>query len=300
MKIPRPLLLVAALCACAPTPRRPALELSSAAPAWSISRGLLAPESAHYDPKTGAVYVSNVVGSPFEKDGRGFIAKVSPKGEILSSSWVGGLNAPKGIRVLGDTLYVSDVDELLEISIPQAAVRYRIKIPGARFLNDVAAAPDGTVYVSDMMTNRIHRVSPARMSEVFLQGPSLAGPNGLYLEGRKLYVACWGPISDEATLKTSAAGRLLSVDVATKKVKTVSGPLGNLDGLEPDGAGGWFVSDWVAGKLWRVGRSGKAELLLSGMKGAADLGLSARERLLFMPQMGADRLEAYPLGHAVR
>ena len=54
--------------------------------------------------------------APTAKDGEGWISKLSPKGEVLEAKWVTGLNAPKGMRVQGDTLWVSDIDELVAIN----------------------------------------------------------------------------------------------------------------------------------------------------------------------------------------
>ena len=84
--------------------------LASATPAianevWSLS-GFKAPESVLLDSQRNVLYVSNVAGEANAKDGVGFISKVSPDGKMIEAEWVKGLNAPKGLVMDGDKLYV--------------------------------------------------------------------------------------------------------------------------------------------------------------------------------------------------
>ena len=100
--------------------------LASASPAlaeevWSLE-GFQAPESAILDSARGVIYVSNVAGEANAKDGVGFISKVSPDGKMQEVEWVKGLNAPKGMVMHGDLLYVSDVDALVEIDVTSGKV----------------------------------------------------------------------------------------------------------------------------------------------------------------------------------
>lgn len=70
---------------------------------------------------------------------------------------IAGLNAPKGLRSLKGTLWVSDLDELVTMDIADSRITSKMKIDGARFLNDVAVAADGTVYASDSQGSRIYQ-----------------------------------------------------------------------------------------------------------------------------------------------
>src|SRR3990172_6136787 len=118
--------------------------------------GLNNPESVVYDGKSGAIYVSNVNGAAGDKDGNGYISRLSLDGKVLDQEWVKGLNAPKGLALSGGKLYTADIDTLVEIDIATAAITHRYQVADAKFLNDVAAAPNGDIYVSDMSMNRIH------------------------------------------------------------------------------------------------------------------------------------------------
>lgn len=244
------------------------------------------PESAWWDAGTKSWYVSNIAGEEVGKDGNGWISVLDGNGLVTRVRWIGGLNAPKGIRGSGSKLYVADIDELVVIDIPGRAIKTRIKAPGAQFLNDVAIGPRGEVYVSDTFTNAIYRCTGDTACEVFVRGESLEGPNGLLVDGKRLIVASFGLVTDRATFKTKAPGRLLAVDLASKKVTPLPGkPIGNLDGLEKEGDA-FLVSDFMAGKLLRVSKSGEVTVLKDGFKNSADFGYDATKRIVALPEMG--------------
>jgi sugar lactone lactonase YvrE len=254
--------------------------------------GFQAPESAYWHAPSRSWFVSNVAGSPAEKDGKGWISRLDANGKMTKARWVDGLNAPKGIRINGRTLYVADVDELVVVDTTRAKVKARLKAPGATFLNDVAIGPAGEVYVSDTMTNAIYRCRGDRTCEVFLKTEKLEGPNGLLVEGNRLVVAAWGIITDPATFGTKTPGHLLQVDLGTREITPIGDgqPVGNLDGLEKDGAD-YLVTDWMAGKLLRISKSGAVTVLKDGFQNSADLGYDPVRRLVAVPEMGAGKVQ---------
>src|SRR6185503_9064130 len=128
----------------------------AASPLWTVATAIDTPESVYVDPKSGTIYVSLINGMPGEKDGNGRIAQISGDGHSTNASWVDGLNAPKGLRSHEGTLWTADIDEILGIDMATAKIQTRVKVAGAMFLNDVATADDGTVYVSDMMGLKIY------------------------------------------------------------------------------------------------------------------------------------------------
>ncbi len=109
------------------------------------------------------------------------MSKVSPKtGKIESLRWVEGLNAPKGMGVFKNRLYVADLGEVVVIDIEKGAIEKRIAIEGAQGLNDVSVGKNGQVYVSDSRTKKVHVLIndvPSPLLDSARSG--LKGPNGV-------------------------------------------------------------------------------------------------------------------------
>jgi sugar lactone lactonase YvrE len=255
------------------------------------AQGLDGPESAVLDAGEGVLYVSNVNGDAMAADGNGYISKLSLKGEILEQQWVTGLNAPKGLALHEGKLYVSDIDELAVIDVASGEITARHKAPGATFLNDVTAAGDGRVFVSDMMENQIWKLEGDQF-ELWLEGEDLGYPNGLLAEDDRLLIAAWGKPKEDFT--TDVPGHLKAVDYETKEVTDLGDePVGNLDGLEPDGHGGYLVTDWISGGLYRFSPDGKAEMLMDLNPGSADHEFVESESLAVIPMMMDGTVNAY-------
>jgi DNA-binding beta-propeller fold protein YncE len=258
------------------------------------TKGLANPESVVQDPLTGALYVSNVNGAVMQKDGNGFISKLSPEGKITVREWVKGLNGPAGLALHDRTLYVGDIDELVAINVASGEIVKRYPAKGALFLNDVAAAPDGTIYVSDTPTNTIWRLKDG-VFEPWLMSDELNGPNGLLVQGDKLIVASFGKLASEGQKEEKAA--MLSVNIEDKKITKFGdgSPIGNLDGLESLVPGVYLVSDWNAGALYRIDAKGKATVLIDLNQGSADQTYLPDKKTVIIPMMLDSTLIAYQL-----
>ena len=273
---------------------------------WEAS-GIANPESVVWDEKSQSYFVSSVGGSPVEKDGNGYISRLNTSGKILQKTWSTGkkakqkknssaLNAPKGMRIQGSILWVADIDELVGIQISNASVVRRIKIEGAKFLNDVAFDPSGkNVIVSDMMGSVLFSVSPDDQVTKLSEGESLEFPNGLLNVGDALLVASWGPgIKDD--FSTDKPGQILSYDWETRVLKPWNSlRLGNLDGIEADGADALMVSDWMNGKVYRVTRTGECTTYYDATQGAADIAWNSKERVVVVPRMNENLVTAYKI-----
>jgi sugar lactone lactonase YvrE len=250
------------------------------------------PESVVYDKAANVLYVSNVNGSAMDKDGNGYISRISLEGEMIDAEWITGLNAPKGLALYGKKLYVADIDTLIEIDIASASIKQRYPVLDAKFLNDVTAAKNGDIYVSDMMLNRIHRLKDNRF-EIWLETPALESPNGLLAEGDHLIVGTWGVMTEG--FSTDKPGHLKTVSIKDKTINSMGDgtPIGNLDGVEEDAGGGYYVTDWKAGKLLHVDTSGKSEVLLDLGQGSADHEFIKEKNMILIPMMKDNKLLAY-------
>lgn len=204
-----------------------------------------------------------------------------------------GLDAPKGIRIHDGKLWVSDIDRVHCIDLKNPTEKKTIIIADAKFLNDIAIDPTGIVYVSDMITNRIHSISN-NVSSVFVEGDQLEAPNGLLVQPPYLRVVGWGQ-GLQPDFSTKKMGSLYNINLKTKKKSKVTDPFGNLDGLEAlnPKIGGFIVSDWMNGNIYRTTKSSKPILVYEGQPGTADIGHVSKEGILLVPQMKANMLTAY-------
>src|SRR5688500_12740589 len=147
--------LAVAFCfACSPTPPaetpvqpEPAADASKteadgadkAAPAPIVVKdvGFLTPESILHEGTSDTYLVSNINGTPLDKDDNGFISKLSPEGKVLELKWIDGsaatveLNAPKGLGVSGGTLYVADIDTIRTFDLATGKPSAQTKAAGA-------------------------------------------------------------------------------------------------------------------------------------------------------------------------
>ena len=265
---------------------------------WTATDGIETPESVWVDTASGTIYSSQIAGAPDGRDGNGRIVKLDGHGMVTSSTFVTGLNAPKGLRGHNGTLWTADIDEVIGIDMASGTVTTRVKIDGAMFLNDVAVGADGTVYVTDMMATRIHAVRDGKAT-VVAAGEDLEWPNGLLVDGTRLIVGGWGKPKPDFT--TEVPGRLFALDLQTKaKTPITPKPFANIDGVESDGRGGYVISDYLAGKLLHVSGSGEVRELRQFMAGTADIAFVPEGNVAIVPHMNENKLAAYDLSDALK
>ncbi len=267
--------------------------LADLATKWSLA-GFSHPESVYLDIPQQVLYVSNVNGTPLDKDGNGFISKVTRDGKLITLKWIEGLNAPKGMVMRGHTLYVTDIDKLVEIDTMSGKITNSYPAEGAVFLNDPAVDATGNVYVSDIAKRKIWQLKDGKMS-IWFDKEDLMHINGLrVIYGGKLLVAGWGrEMNDDGS--TKVLGNLMTIDLATKEIKNLGGgqPVGNLDGIGRDAHGNFLVTDFIKGALYRIKKDGTFETLQTLETGSADLDVIDKGHTAIVPRMLKDTVTAY-------
>ena len=260
---------------------------------WELT-GVKAPESAVADLTSGVIYVSSIDGKPLDKDGNGFISQVSLDGRMIKADWITGLDAPKGLALRKGKLYVADIDQLVEIDVKEGKILKKYPAKDAKFLNDVAISSDDQVFVSDTGTDTIWKLADGKF-ESWLQNETLAGPNGLLVQGDQLIVAGFGKMGE---VGPTGPGPLLSVALADKTIKPFAEgkPLGNLDGLEALDATHFLVTDYIAGGLFTIdAETGKMDKLIPLPSGSADLTYIPASKTVLIPLMNDNKLVAYKI-----
>lgn len=244
---------------------------------WESDTTLTTPESVL--PVGNILYVSLINGAPWEADGKGGVAKVDRNGKVLDASWVTGLNAPKGMGLVGNQLYVADITEVVVIDIKTGKINQKIAIEGAQNLNDITVAPRGVVYVSDSKLGNVHQIINNK-PVLYLSG--LNKVNGLRMVGNDLYM-----LTAKDVYKVGKDKKLSTVGIQE---------LGG-DGIEPIGNGDFVTSTW-AGVLYYLGKDGKLDVLMDTReqkRNVADIGYDPKQRIIYVPTFFANTVVAYKL-----
>ena len=287
-----------------PAPQLPPPAAGSRASKVATVVGFLTPESVLDDSAQDVYFVSNINGSPLTKDNNGFISRVRPDGAIEVLKFIEGgrggvtLNAPKGLAVLGDTLWVADIDVVRAFNARTGVPVDSVKLDslGAVFLNDIAIAPNGAIYVTDTGIrfddvgnilhpgpDRIFRVGPDRKVTVAVRGDTLGRPNGITLDavGRRFIVVQYG---GKAVMAWKPGDRAPSV---------IAKGVGGFDGVEMVG-GKVVVSSWTDSSITRFD-STQGTKLISGVPSPADFGYDAKRNRLLIPILTGNRVEIWQL-----
>ncbi len=272
------LALVAVITSCATFQAQAQHKLT---PTWMAS-DLPTPESVLFvaDKKSPYLFVSLIDGDGAAADGKGGIARLAPDGEVIEKDWITGLNAPKGMGIAHNNLYVADLTEVVVIDIKKQRIIKKIPIAGAVFLNDVTVNSSGIVFVSDTRTNKIHRIEKDEPS-LYLENVSNA--NGLKAIGSSLVVG--------------AGSELILFGPDKKPLILAKGFAQGIDGIEMIQRGEFIVSCWP-GLIYYVYADGKIQLLVDSQAGkinTADIGFDPATQTLFVPNFFKNTVTAYQL-----
>lgn len=279
----------------APQPLKPTAALV-------ISEGLATPESVLYDPATDTYLVGNINGSPFGKDNNGYVSEFSPDGKVVAARFIEGgqrgvtLHAPKGLALSQGTLYVADIDTVRLFDRKTGAAKGEVRVAGATFVNDVSAAADGRVYVSDSGfkagkdgafepsgTDGVYVIEPGKTPKLktLLKSKDLNKPNGLFVTADTIYVSTFG------------ANEVHALDLSGKrKGEPMKLGTGGLDGVVVVGDT-LFVSSWEGKSVW-AGKPGEAFTeAFTGLESPADLGFDSKRRRLLVPLFLGNAVQAW-------
>ena len=249
------------------------------------------PESAYFytsgSTDSGVYFISSTNGNEV-----GWVSKLAADGSMIESRWATDLQNPMGMRVSGKRLWINNTTEIVGLNLDNPNDRIIHPIDGAISLNDLATDSSGHAYLSDSMNNRVVRVDLATGENSTYISTLPSSPNGVLIQGDRLYIASWGVMSDRpeerAEWITKTAGDLYWVSLKDeKKSRHIVAPeLGNLDGVEIDQQGNIYVSDWESGKLYKMSSGTKTIISLGQYgQGLADIGLNSLTGELALPVM---------------
>lgn len=264
---------------------------------------LQTPESVLWDQALDVYFVSNVNGNPSVKDGNGFISRLSPEGGANTLRFIESgrngvtLNAPKGLAVRGDTLWVTDIDAVRAFNATTGAPLFSIELGRqATFLNDPVIGPDGTVYITDTgikfdqqgnMTHpgpdRVFRVGSDRKATVVLQGDTLHGPNGI----------TWDATGNRFIIVPFAGPQVFEWRPGDKNPTAIAQGPGGYDGVEL-ARGKMLVSSWTDSTV-SMYQGGTQVKVITGVASPADIGYDGKRNRVLIPVFTGNRVEVWQL-----
>lgn len=265
--------------------------------------GFMTPESVLADGSVDVYLVSNINGAPLDRDDNGFISRITPDGQLAELKWIDGadpaftLNAPKGMAIRGDSLFVADIDCIRIFHRVSGQHLGDECLEGATFLNDLAVGPEGSLFVTDMGmesdgqggltpsgTDGLYRYpfQEGRRGATLATGAELGGPNGVAVGSRGIFVV------------TMRSGEVVRFDAAG--IKTVVMPESDrqLDGIVFTNDGGFLFSSWGDSAVYRVDPAGAISRLVEGVPAPADIGYDAQRDRVLIPLFLDDKVLIRP------
>jgi len=252
--------------------------------------GLESPNSFVGDPQGTEYFISNVNGEPEARDNNGFITKLDTDGKVTHLKFIQGgvanisLHAPKGLALAGQTLYVADLDQLKAFDKTTGKLLLSVSFPTASShavsLTDVTVGPDGLLYASDQTGNAIYRIETAANHRVALliHDERLAGPAGIAVH----------PKTNHVIAVSWDKGKILDIAPDGRLTELVSngfftGRFQNLSGVDFDRWGNMYVSDFTKGKIWRMTRDQRFQVIAEYLPSPADISIDRASNLILVP-----------------
>jgi hypothetical protein len=256
--------------------------------------GLQRPQSFVADPSGEFYFISNINGEPEAKDNNGFITRLDKEGKITHLHFIQGgqngttLDGPKGMAIVDRLLYVVDLGTLRGFDKETGKAVVTVPLDGNRLpdthppiaLIDVAYDGKGTLYLSDTEADTVYRVEVTKQHavSVLTKNSALAGPSGLAWNSKtgKLVAVSWnkGKIFD--ITPDGAVRELVSNSFFSSRFH-------NLSGVDFDEWGSMYVSDFSAGKVWRIRPDMKFEVIAEYLSTPADIGIDRKGHLILVP-----------------
>jgi hypothetical protein len=272
-------------------------------------------ESCSYDPVRDLIVIPNRGVGQNVQVNNAWITFMNHDGSIHTSRWLGiqgpeqrasldpplVLNEPFGSDIADGVLYLADRDGGTSANDPSVAVIRRFdmatgrplgesRIESVAWFNDIEVAADGTVFATvtgaagenaDPNTWQLWRVPQNGEAEILVQGPPLARPNGVAIDGDGNVVVVNMGTPDVVTFTPD--GEVVRTEQAAQA--------GN-DGIVIMADGTKYVSSVLEGGVSRIRPGQPAELMAENIPNAASMCYDEGANQLVIP-MNANNAVAF-------
>jgi hypothetical protein len=249
--------------------------------------GFETPASVLHDAAGDLYLVSNINGEPLDHDGNGFISRLRPNGHLLTLKWIDGakegveLNAPKGMAVSGDTLFVADIECVRLFDRRSGDPLGSVCPDGASNLHDLAVEWRGPLYVTDRSGSLFSIQGDGSWSEE-LRGDELGEPTGIATSVRGVFVAGF-------------QNRSVSQLWPDELKPFVRGANWKLDGIAITEDGSFAFSNWADSSVLfvqasRGGSRGNIFRLVDKTPTPGDIGYDEERNRILIPVLAQNRV----------
>jgi sugar lactone lactonase YvrE len=245
--------------------------------------GLKTPASFIVDPALGNYFISNINGKKMIRDNNGFIIKTDASGKTLLVIRGGDpqvtLNAPGGLALKSNSLYVTDIDSLRWFDKKSGKPLGHIDFTGigGKQLGGLTFDGEDNLYVSDVLANAIYKVDIDHRVSIFSKDNRLGNPGGMvYDSARKRLIVV-----------TRATGKVWGIGMDGKiapVIHTVTN-FKNLSGVDWDREGNLLVSDEKGGKVYRIRNFSRTEIVRENILTPAGISFDYARNLILVPSL---------------
>jgi sugar lactone lactonase YvrE len=290
----------AVLAACASSTSRGGVTMAGSAVATTtnvkpffVRDGFVAPEAVRYDPEQDVYFVGNWgPGAASATDNNGYISRMKPDGQIETMKFIAGgtngvvLHAPRGMYIVGDTLWVADADAVRGFDRKTGAKLANVDFSALDrgFLNDVAADATGTVYVTDTGKNKLYKVQGG--PTLVLADSALGAPNGITWDaGNRRFIIV--PFGGSHSLRAWVPGTTTLTDITTSTGA-------KWDGVEVL-SGGRILASSQADSSIHIFDGAQGHAIIHTQGGPADIAVDTKRNRVAVPVVALNHVEIYDL-----
>lgn len=259
------------------------------------TQGFVNPYGVVIDTKTNYIYVSNLNGNAETRDDNGFISRLKGDGTVDQMRFIDGANpkitlhAPKGMAIVGTTLYVTDIEKLHAFDVASGQPLFDVnfgQLP-IQHLYDIKVGPDGALYAADGPGNTIYKIDVPKQHEVtpLVSGESVGQPHGVV----------YFPVRSSFVVSGWSSGQVTAYDRAGKRQPFAAIFLRTVEGIDADDGGALFVASNGLNAIFRIGPDFKISALKLGIHAPSGIAFHRATNQILVAQTDDNTVMSIPI-----